>query len=310
MFNDSRWEMRDYPRLFAASEAEALGITRHYLFRTQRCPIILPGVRMDRETLESRRTPRWADDRWEWDSLRLRAARMKFDQVLADHATAARIYGWPMPANFRTDPHLSLCTDDLALRVQLPNVTLRRSAQITAARWLDLPVLAPADVFISIAPDLTIRDLVKVGDAAVGRWHGPPQLTVDTLTDRVGQRKRLRARRRLRDAIDLIRPGVDSPTETDLRLWIVSVGLPEPTVHPKISSDLDRGDIEPDLGYENARLALEYEGDHHRSSPTQWARDIERDEAMRDAGWTVLKVTRRTDYRLLQAKIRRLLGLT
>ncbi|WP_244223260.1 hypothetical protein [Brevibacterium aurantiacum] len=130
------------------------------------------------------------------------------------------------------------------------------------------------------------------------------------MTDRVGQRKRLRARRRLRDAIDLIRPGVDSPTETDLRLWIVSVGLPEPTVHPKISSDLDRGDIEPDLGYENARLALEYEGDHHRSSPTQWARDIERDEAMRDAGWTVLKVTRRTDYRLLQAKIRRLLGLT
>ncbi len=301
--------MRDYPRLFAARDAQKFGITRHQLFNTQRCPIVLPGVRMDRESLESRRTPRWADESWERDSLRLRAARLKFSHILADYSTAARIYGWPLPWNLMNDPRLRLCTAELDRRIRMPDVTVRRTRHAAAATWLDLPVLGPADTFLAIAPDLTLGDLVKVGDAAVGKWHGPPQLSLDALKGLVSRRERLRGRRHLCNAIDLIRPGVDSPRETDLRLWMISVGLPEPTVHPKIETDLPRGKVEPDLGYEEARLALEYEGDHHRSSPEQWTRDIERDEAMRDAGWIVLKVTSRTNYRSLESKIRHHLRL-
>lgn len=302
--------MRSYPRLFAVRDAERLGITRHHLFRTGRCTIVVPGVRMDRESLESLRTPRWAGEAWEWTSLRLRAARLKFDGVLADRATAAEVYGWPLPYSLRNSGVLRLCSADPNMRIRLPNVTLRRSQHLTSANWLDLPVLAPADAFFSLASDLSLAELVKAGDAAVGRWHGPPQITIDSLQKQAVERKRLMCRTRIFDAINLIRTGVDSPTETDLRLWTLSVGLPEPTVHPTISSNLARGDIEPDLGYKENRLALEYEGDHHRSSPKQWARDIERDEAMRDAGWTVLKVTSRTNYQQLEAKIRRHLGLT
>lgn len=309
MFNDDRWEVRDYPRLFAARDAEKLGISRHQLYNTPRCPIVLPGVRLDRESLEPRRTPRWADESWERDSLRLRAARLKFSQVFADHSTAARIYGWPLPRKLMDDPRLRLCTSELDLRIRLPNVSVRRTRHTTATTWLDLPVLGAASTFLAVAPDLTLTELVKVGDAAVGKWHGPPQMSLDDLRRLVSQRPRLRGRRRVCEAIDLIRAGVDSPRETDLRLWAMAVGLPEPTVHPKVETGWPRGEVEPDLGYESARLALEYEGDHHRSSPEQWTRDIERDEAMRDAGWTVLKVTRKTNYRSLEAKIRQHLGL-
>lgn len=288
--------------------ANELGITPHSLFHTARYPVVLPGIRMDRETFDRFRTPRWADQSWQWEAMRLRAAVLKFPHIVASCSTAARLYGWPMPSNLMTT-QLHVCTKNMNARIRLPEVTLHRTLHFSSWTWLDLPILDPAQVFIGLGPDLGLRDLVKLGDAAVGNWHGPPQIEIDELKRQISARSRVRARQHLLRALDLVRPTVDSPAETDLRLWLLSAGLPEPTVHPRIRSELQRGDVEPDLGYPDAMLALEYEGDHHRDSRDQWARDIERDEAMRYAGWTVLKVTSRTDYRQLEAKIRRHLGL-
>ena len=36
---------------------------------------------------------------------------------------------------------------------------------------------------------------------------------------------------------------------------------------------------------------MQYEGDHHRTDPQQWRRDIERDRRMQAEGWIVLRVT-------------------
>ncbi|WP_228282595.1 hypothetical protein [Brevibacterium atlanticum] len=308
MYNSRTWEKRDYPRLFRVGEAEAMGISRHHMLNEKRCPVVMPGVRMDHNSPESLRTPKWADDKWIWDSLRLRAAVLKFPNVFADGATAARIFGWPLPLRWMND-HLYLCTTDRNLKIRVPKVSLRRTQHFMPAGWLDLPVLSPPEVLIRLAAHLDLNDLVKAGDAGIGNWHGPPQMTVGELTAALQRHIRVKGRQKLLDALRLIRPGVDSPQETGLRLWTIQVGLPEPTVHPQIETYTARGIIEPDLGYEEAKLALEYEGDLHRESAKQWTRDIERDEALVDAGWTVLKVTRKTDYRLLEAKIRRKLGL-
>lgn len=170
-------------------------------------------------------------------------------------------------------------------------------------------MLDAIDVFIGIGPDLQVRDLVKLGDAAIGNWHGPPQAELNALREQVIERRFIRRRQHLLAAIELMRQTVDSPAETDLRLWTVATGLPEPVVHPKIYCALANRIVEPDLGYPDDKLALEYEGDHHRFSKQQWARDIERDEALRSENWTVLKVTSRTNYRRLEAAIRDHLGL-
>lgn len=308
MYNSRKWQRRDIPRLFRVGQAEKIGMSRRRMLDEERCPIVWPGVRMDHSSTESQRVPEWVDDGWIWDSLRLRAAALKFPQVVADDATAARIFGWPLPSRLMND-RLYLCTSDRNLRIGVAKVSLRRTQHLTPARWLDLPVLAPAEVFIRLGAHLNLTDLVKIGDAAIGNWHGPPQTTIDEIAVALKSHSRLSGRRNLVKAVNLVRPGVDSPQETGLRLWAVSVGLPEPAVHPQIESDLARGVIEPDLGYEDARLALEYDSELHRESGKQWARDIERDEALVDAGWTVLKVTRRTDYRQLEAKIRKKLGL-
>ncbi len=302
------WELRDCPELFTSATAPKRGITRHRLFHTSAYPTIVKGVRADASTTIARPTPGWADEEWTDTAQRLRAILLKFPQVAAGHVTAARLYGWPLPWHQPQLPTHVFSADGNA-RIRVQGIRFHRTTLFTSRLFFDLPVLEPADAFISLGADLDVDDLVRVGDAAVGNWHGPPLITLEKLTAAVVGTRRIRSRGRLLTALDLVRPTVDSPRETDLRLWLRSVGLPEPTVHPQIfCAELSRV-VEPDLGYEHARLALEYDGDHHRTSKGQWNSDIARDEAMRQEGWTVLRVTGRTDYRLLEAKIRRHLGL-
>lgn len=308
MQTNGRWEMRTYPRLVETRRAAELGITQHQLVRSKRYPSVLAGIRMDRETLVRFPAPVWSDRSWQWDWLSMRAALFKHPGMVAGHALAARLYGWPLPSNFTTD-QLYLCSTDQNSRINQRRITLRRKRSFAQVDWFGLPLLSPVDSFIDVGPDLTLRDLIKLGDAAVGNWHGPPQIDLGSLRTAVDERSRIKSRRHLLKALDLVRPTVDSPRETDLRLWAITVGLPEPTVHPRVRCSIHREYVEPDLGYEDEKLALEYEGDHHRASKEQWTRDLERDEALRDAGWTVLKVTSRTNYKQLEAKIRRHLGL-
>lgn len=49
------------------------------------------------------------------------------------------------------------------------------------------------------------------------------------------------------------------------------------------------------MGYPSIRLAIEYEGDHHRSSPTQFAEDNRRISALQAEGWTVIRVSKDSD---------------
>lgn len=302
MFNDDRWEHRDYPLLFESSRAAELGITRHKLLYTSRYPTVLRGIRMDRELLIKFRTPVWADDTWMWDALRLRAILMKHPGLVAGHALAARLYGWPLPSNLTT-PQMHLCTQDRNARICQPIITLHRTRKCSEVQWFDLPLLSAVDTIIGLGSDLCLRDLVKLGDAAVGNWHGSPQTDLETLRQEITTRKQLRRRTQLLAALDLMRPTVDSPRETDLRLWATAVGLPEPVVHPRIYCSLLGRFVEPDLGFEAEKVAMEYEGDHHRRSKAQWERDIERDDAK------MLRVSSGTNYRKLEARLRHHLGL-
>jgi len=70
----------------------------------------------------------------------------------------------------------------------------------------------------------------------------------------------------------------------------VHAGLPEPVVaHPvRVAGGLM---LHPDLAYPEQRIAIEYEGDGHRTDASQWRRDVERVELLWAAGWRVIRVT-------------------
>ena len=87
-----------------------------------------------------------------------------------------------------------------------------------------------------------------------------------------------------RHAAALVRERVDSARESELRLCLLLAGLPE------LEADVVVGRAAPpgrfDLVHRLLRGAVEYEvaveheGDQHRTDPTQWNRDIDRHEAL------------------------------
>jgi len=93
-----------------------------------------------------------------------------------------------------------------------------------------LPVVRPERTFAHLAATWRRDDLVVLGDAMLRRWT-----TLDRLHDEVAGLARRRGIIRARDALRLIRPGVDSPMETRVRLLIVDAGLPCPDIGVNIT---------------------------------------------------------------------------
>lgn len=91
--------------------------------------------------------------------------------------------------------------------------------------------------------------------------------------------------------LPLVRTGVESPAESELRLLIVAAGLPEPVVCCPVPCA--NRTLHADLGYPGLKIAIEYEGAYHfgESAVEQARRDVARVRAMEAAGWKVLRVT-------------------
>jgi hypothetical protein len=97
--------------------------------------------------------------------------------------------------------------------------------------------------------------------------------------------------RRARRVVELVRVGSESPMESLLRLAILAHGLAEPIVNGP-AYDLDSGWLaRVDLSYPDYRVAIEYQGDQHRTDVHQWRSDITRTRALQTAGWTVILAT-------------------
>ena len=71
---------------------------------------------------------------------------------------------------------------------------------------------------------------------------------------------------------------------------LVRHGLPEPHVQHDVF-DGHRRIARVDLAYPEAKVAIEYEGDGHRTSQEQWRRDIQRQRELEALGWIVMRLT-------------------
>ncbi len=96
--------------------------------------------------------------------------------------------------------------------------------------------------------------------------------------------------RRLEAALALVDPGAQSPRESYLRLLLIDAGLPRPqTQIPVLGADgLPFAYL--DLGWEEAMVAVEYDGDQHRTDRRQYVKDIRRMEMLDEMGWTIVRV--------------------
>lgn len=157
-----------------------------------------------------------------------------------------------------------------------------------APSWLP----RPADVWGLLAACSSPDELVVAGDFLVSgaSRYEAPLCRLQELESTVQRFEGCTGVAALRTALPLLRTGVESPSETLLRLRITAAGLPEPRTCCPVPV-LGRV-LHADLGYPELRIAIDYDGEYHFDSGVeQRRRDNARREAMRDAGWTVLVVT-------------------
>lgn len=110
---------------------------------------------------------------------------------------------------------------------------------------------------------------------------------VTALIDRYGP---VRGVRQLRQLLPLIDPGAESPKESWLRLLLIDGGCPIPETQIPVTDESGEPFAFVDMGWRELRLAVEYDGDHHRMSRRVYVNDIRRLEKIRRCGWEVIRV--------------------
>ncbi|EUA02382.1 hypothetical protein I546_6208 [Mycobacterium kansasii 732] len=96
---------------------------------------------------------------------------------------------------------------------------------------------------------------------------------------------------RLRRVLPLVDGGAESPQETRTRLVLVDAGLPRPQTQLRVFDEYGDFVARIDMGYEELRVGIEYDGPQHWTDPGQRDRDIDRYTALLDLGWTIIRVS-------------------
>ena len=149
-----------------------------------------------------------------------------------------------------------------------------------------MPLTSPEQTFGDMARFLGLVDLVALGDSLVRKGRFSPEHLSSYAQAWSGQFKT-----DVEAAARLVRARVDSSPESALRVLMVLAGLPEPDIDIHIRDAEGTLRFRIDLGYEGARLAIEYDGRWHED-PERRARDETRREGLADEdGWTFLVVT-------------------
>jgi len=95
---------------------------------------------------------------------------------------------------------------------------------------------------------------------------------------------------RLRQVLSLVDGGAESPQETRTRLVLVDAGLPKPQTQIRLFDDYGDFVARIDMGHEELRVGIEYDGPQHWTNREQRDRDIDRYTALLDQGWTIIRV--------------------
>ncbi|WP_246162093.1 DUF559 domain-containing protein [Aeromicrobium ginsengisoli] len=204
------------------------------------------------------------------------------DDAALSHISILRWLGFeagPMfPLHFATARPLRRFREDLVLH--------RYQGRLSSTFVRGVPLLGPDRTFVDCGTLLSTTELVRVGDWLVAQKHtDPATLRAYVMTSH------LDGVQRARRAAELVRDGVESPRETDVRLALVGSGLAEPELNTDIFDDRGRFLARGDLVYRRWKVLVEYDGWHHERDAWQRQKDHLRREALEAAGWVVIVVT-------------------
>jgi hypothetical protein len=101
---------------------------------------------------------------------------------------------------------------------------------------------------------------------------------------------RARGVRQLRELLPLVDGGAESPPESHVRLWLHDAGFPRPETQIPVLARTTQPVAWLDMGWRDVKIAVEYDGDHHRTDRKQYVKDIARLRMLEALGWIVIRV--------------------
>lgn len=256
---------------FIGSEAVKSGALTPYRLRS-RCVALHPDVYVIAGTeLSAIARARAA---WLWSRRRgivagRSAAAVHGAQWVDDRAPAQLLHPHRRPpAGIRTWSD-TVARDEVQVIAGLPTTTAARTA-------LDLACRNPVGAAVPAIDALARATALNLAD-------------VHALSERyAGRRGITRARR----ALTLVDAGAQSPRETWLRLLLIEAGFPRPQTQIPVYDPYGVLLAVLDMGWRDIKVAVEYEGDHHRTDRRVFNHDITRLETLTmELGWIVVRVT-------------------
>jgi hypothetical protein len=147
-------------------------------------------------------------------------------------------------------------------------------------------ITAPARTALDIARRYPLDVAVSAIDALAQAVEVKPA-DIELLVDRYRGRRGMKA---ARGVLELIDDGAQSPKETWLRLLLIRAGLPSPQTQIAVRDEWGCAEAYLDMGWEDLKIAVEYDGDQHRTDRFQYVKDIRRLEMLERRGWIVIRV--------------------
>lgn len=157
----------------------------------------------------------------------------------------------------------------------------------------------PVTSLARTAFDLARRRPLQIAVERVDALGNSAPFTAMGVMAIAGMHPGVRGIRQVERVLDLHDPGAQSPKETWLRLVVLRAGFPRPRTQIPVAR------YYLDMGWEDPKVALEYDGDQHRTDKAQFARDVVRLEELAAMGWTVVRVVAGTPTSEVVRRVRR-----
>jgi hypothetical protein len=147
-------------------------------------------------------------------------------------------------------------------------------------------VTTPARTAFDIGRRLRLDDGVQRIDALMNATN----LKVADVEAVIARHPGVRGLIQLRQTLDLVDGGAESPYESLTRLLLIRAGFPRPQTQIKVI-DQDGNVWRIDLGWPEYSIGVDFEGAHHWTNSKQRTKDVVRYAVLPELGWIDVRLT-------------------
>lgn len=210
---------------------------------------------------------------WLWSRRRAVPAGLSASAMLGAQWIGPELSAELIHTNRRPPPQIVVHSDDLA-----PGDTQPIDG---------MAVTTPARTAFDIGRRLRLEAGVQRIDALM---HATDLKVVDVEAV-ARQHPGVRGLRQLRQTLDLVDGGSESPYESLTRLLLVQAGFPRPQTQIRVLGQYGLVFAIIDMGWEEWRVGVDFEGAQHWTDPKRRNWDVERYAVLPELGWIDVRLT-------------------